>query len=355
MNIDEYLAQNSKLVNSELEKYLKKRSDDRYIESLLGRAGYKYDTDAINKSILEPSWYLLDLGGKRWRPAIALLTIEALGKNPMDYLEFAIIPEVIHNGTLVHDDIEDNSPTRRSAPAAHIKFGIDVATNLGDFMYFFPLRALLDSKKLSVGAKNMIMSMYIANMTRLSIGQATDIAWHRGMVDPSTITTDKYLQMVHDKTGVLPRLAMEMGAIIAGADEKTLHALGKFGATIGIVFQIQDDVLAIYESNVAKTKGGVGDDISEGKITLMVIHVLEAGASEDKKRLIEILSMHTKDKALIDEAISIITKYGSKEYVTELGEKILKQAWDEADKLIPESGAKAILRDLTAFMISRSR
>ncbi|MDE1868705.1 MAG: polyprenyl synthetase family protein [Candidatus Micrarchaeota archaeon] len=355
MNIDEYLAENSKLVNTELEKYLKKRSDERYIESLLGRAGYTYDTEAINKSILEPSWYLLDLGGKRWRPAIALLTIQALGKNPMDYLEFAIIPEVIHNGTLVHDDIEDNSPMRRSAPAAHIKFGIDVATNLGDFMYFFPIRALIDSKKLDMETKNRIMSTYIANMTRLSIGQATDISWHKGLIDPASITPDKYLQMVHDKTGVLPRFAMEMGAIIAHAPQNVVEALGKFGATVGIVFQIQDDVLAIYESNVSKTKGGVGDDISEGKITLMVIHVLQTGYQEDKNRLIEILGMHTRDKALITEAIAIITKYGSKEYVTELGEKILKQAWDEADKLIPESEAKDILKNLAAFMISRTK
>ena len=90
MPIKEYMEEKAKLINNELEIYLKRKSSDRYIETLLGRSGYEYDTEAITKSILEPAWYLLDQGGKRWRPILSLLIIEALGKNPDDYIEFSV-------------------------------------------------------------------------------------------------------------------------------------------------------------------------------------------------------------------------------------------------------------------------
>lgn len=347
------MKENAKLVNHELETYLKKKSSDRYIESLLGRSSYKYDPEAMNKSILEPAWYLFDLGGKRWRPVLMLLVLEALGKDPKELIEFSIIPEVIHTATLIHDDIEDNSPKRRNAAALHVKFGLDVANNLGDFMYFFPMMALSESPKLSVEKKNLAMSVYIKNMTRVSLGQATDIAWHRGLLDPAKVTEEKYLQMASDKTGVLSRFACELAAVIAGADSKTTAALGKFGATIGVAFQIQDDILNITESQLSENKGGVGDDISEGKITLMVIHVLKAGSASDKKRLIEILAMHTKDKKLIGEAIGIIDKCDAKKYARRLEERILAEAWEEVDKCLPESKAKGMIKELSGFLIHR--
>ena len=353
-SFEEYLKENSKIVNQELETYLKKKSSSRYIESLLGRSSYEYDPEAMTKSILEPAWYLLDLGGKRWRPALTMLTLEALGKDPKEYIEFSIIPEVIHNATLIHDDIEDNSPKRRNADALHVKFGIDIATNLGDFMYFFPMVALIDSPKLTIDKKNRAVSIYVKNMTRVSLGQAIDIAWHGGLVDSKTITEEKYLQMAHDKTGVLSRFACELGSALAGADDKTVEIMGRFGATIGIAFQIQDDILNITESKLSEGKGGVGDDISEGKITLMVLHVMKEASEADKNRLAEILKMHTKDPVLIKEAIMIIDKYGSKEYSGKIAEKLIKKAWEDVDKLLPESTAKDRMKQLVDFLVHRS-
>lgn len=342
------------MINTELEVYLKRKSSERYIENLLGRSGYEYDTEAITKSILEPAWYLLDQGGKRWRPILCLLVVEALGKKAEDYIEFSIIPEVIHNATLIHDDIEDNSDMRRGNVAVHKKFGIDIANNLGDFMYFFPLRALIDSKKLNSETKNRILSFYIREMTRVSLGQAVDIAWHNGYVDISTINENKYLEMAHDKTGVLSRFACELGAVIGDADDSLVEKFGKFGATIGIAFQIEDDILNIYESDLSKNKGGIGDDISEGKITMMIIHTLESAEPSEGNRLKEILSMHTKDKDLIKEAIAIITKYDSKEYATKIAIDLVKNAWDDIDKSIPDSDAKSKIKELTEFLIDRS-
>lgn len=353
--IEKYLVKNAEQVDKELHEYLAVKANPRYIENLIGKAGFKYDTDAITKSILEPSWYLLKLGGKRFRPALTRLVLETYGKNSLDYIEFAIIPEVIHNSTLIKDDIEDGSDVRRGAPAVHVHFGLDVAANASDFMYFFPMKALVDSSKLSAEVKNRASILYFTDMTRISIGQATDLAWHRGMVDIRNITVDQYLEMARDKTGVLTGFAMALGGILAGVDSKTESKLDTIGSLIGVIFQIQDDILNIYPSELSTNKGGVGDDISEGKITLMVIHALQNASEEDKEKLIGILSEHTKDKKKISEAITLIGKYGSVEYARTKAEEIEKEVIDLISSTLQESEAKEILKNLVHYLIIRNK
>jgi geranylgeranyl pyrophosphate synthase len=351
---EDYLKDEAAYIDAKLEEYLAKESSDRYIGKLLGRAGYKYDHHALSKAIFEPAWYFLKLGGKRWRSVLMLLVMEALGKNPEDYIEFSIVPEVIHNATLMHDDIEDGSETRRGSPAMHIKYGLDVANNLGDFLYFFPVVALLDSKKLTTETKNKFLSIYVREMLRVATGQAIDIAWHRFTVDPYSVSEENYLQMVFDKSGVLASMAAQLGGVIAGADDATVKALGKFGATIGVAFQLQDDVLNIYESAVSATKGGVGDDITEGKLTMLVIYTLKHAAKSDSEELLRILKSHTKDKKLISRAIEIIDKYGAKDYIKKLQVQLIKEAWDGIDSKLPESKAKNMLKELAEFLVKRN-
>jgi geranylgeranyl diphosphate synthase type 3/geranylgeranyl diphosphate synthase type I len=354
-DFEAYLEERAKYIDTKIGEYLENRSTEQYMERLLGKAVYKYNNEAITESLLKPAWYLLGLGGKRWRPTLMLLVMEALGKKPEEYIEFAMIPEVAHNATLVHDDIEDSSATRRGAPAVHMKYGVDVALNLGDFLFYFPVAALLDSKKLAGEVKNKVLSIYIREMLRVTTGQATDIAWHNSLVDPSRITEDNYLEMVYDKTGVLASMACQMAGALCGVSDKMIADLGMFGATIGVAFQLQDDVLNLYESKVSSSKGGVGDDITEGKITMLVLHALQKADGKDGKRLQEILKMHTRDRALIAEAIAIITKSKAREYSERLQEKIVKDAWGRIEKELPESEAKRRLSQLAEFLIERNR
>ena len=355
IDIEKYLEEEAAKLNNIIHESLTVMSSDRSIEKLLGRSGYKYDPEALKKSIVEPALYLLELGGKRWRPTLMLATIEALGRNPADFVEFALIPEIIHNATLIHDDMEDRSLTRRGHPAVHIKYGEDVAINLGDFMMYFPVLALMDSAKLSPKEKDAMLSIYIREMTHVTVGQATDIAWHNDFVNVSRITEENYLQMAFDKTGVLARVACKLGAVLGGADDKTIDTLGRFGATIGVAFQLQDDILNIYPSKVSMSKGGVGEDITEGKITMLVIVALRKAREADKKRLLEILVMHTRDQKLIDEAIAIIDAQGSREYVTNVASSLISNSWAEVDGILPQSRAKNVLRALSEFLVSRSR
>lgn len=358
-DINAYLEEKAMLIDTELHKYLADKANTRYIETLIGRAGFKYDPEAVTNGILKPAWYLLNQGGKRFRPVLTMLVLEAYGKNPNNYIEFAIISEVIHNATLIKDDVEDSSKTRRGAPAVHVKFGADIAINASDFMYFFPMKALEDSRKLNVETKNRIYGLYFKDMSRIALGQDEDLVWHSNneevKINIDHITADKYLEMARDKTGVLTGFAMALGGILAGVDRQIEEKLDKVGSLIGVIFQIQDDILNIYPSELSKNKGGVGDDITEGKITLLVIHALQNASIKDKDRLKNILAMHTSDKEIINEAIAIIDKYGSADYAREKANTLEAEIIGDINEVMPDSSAKKLFLHLVHYLITRNK
>ncbi|MEM3827358.1 MAG: polyprenyl synthetase family protein, partial [Candidatus Micrarchaeaceae archaeon] len=195
--------------------------------------------------------------------------------------------------------------------------------------------------------------VYQRDMLKISIGQATDLAWHSGKVDLEQIDESKYLQMAYSKTGVLIGFSAELAGILCGVDARTLKSLGNFGSTIGVAFQITDDILNLTPSKLSENKGGVGDDISEGKVTLMLIHVMKEGNEKDKQRIKQIISMHTSDIALVNEAISIMRKYGAMEYASKKAEDLIKSSWKEIDEILPKSQAKERLKKIVNMLSSR--
>ncbi|MEM7824188.1 MAG: polyprenyl synthetase family protein, partial [Candidatus Aenigmatarchaeota archaeon] len=194
--------------------------------------------------------------------------------------------------------------------------------------------------------------IYSQEMINIGLGQATDIAWHNGMANADTLTEAEYLQMCAYKTGTLARMSAKIAATLAGADDKTVEALGRFVEAIGVAFQIQDDVLSLSGGVFAERKG-VGDDITEGKRSLPVIYTLQVANQADRKRLLEILNMHTRDSKLIEEAIAIIHKYGSVEKAKQKARELVKSAWADVEKLLPASNAKTNIKAFADFLIER--
>jgi geranylgeranyl pyrophosphate synthase len=352
--IADYIKRRAEKVNVKINRYLTDKSSVRYLETLLGRSGYSYDRRAIEKAVLEPSRYLFGRGGKRVRAVLMLTIMDALGKDSEEFIEFSLIPEVIHNGTLIHDDIEDASDMRRGAESIHVKYGLDVALNLGDFMFFFPVIALLDSKKTGRDQKMKVLEIYQREMLRLSIGQATDIAWHNNSITADSVSEPQYLEMAYLKTGVLTGMAAKIAGVLCGADDQLIEALGKFGATLGVAFQLQDDILNMSESRLSDLKGGAGEDVTEGKVTLLTVKTFETAEKGDRDRLKAILEMHTKDPGAIDEARSIIRKYNAEEYVRQLQLDLMKNAWESVDRLVKDSEAKTRLKEMADFLINRT-
>ena len=354
MNIEKFLEEKARIIDEAIEKYIPRKYDKDSLLFKLSPPRYEPSLKALNKAITEPIWEFLDRGGKRWRPAFFLLVCEALGADPKRFLDFAIIPEVVHNGTLVTDDIEDSSELRRGKPCTYRLYGLDVAVNVGCAMFYLPLTTLIKNKeKISAEKANKIYEIYVLEMANLSFGQATDIAWHRGLVNADEITENQYLQMCIYKTGTLARMSAKMAAVLVDADNGLIEKIGKFAEALAVAFQIQDDILDLVSEKFAEGKGGLGRDITEGKRTLMVIHALKKAEAGDKERLIEILNMHTPDQKIRNEAIDIIRKYGSIEYTKEYARNMMKESWKEIDEFLPPSNAKEELKAFASYLVER--
>jgi geranylgeranyl pyrophosphate synthase len=356
LNIEDFLEKKAPLIDAAIEKYIPRKFSKKAVVFNINPPGYSYNLEALNRAIAEPIWDMLDRGGKRWRPALFLLICESLGKDSDYCLDFSIIPEVIHNGTLVVDDIEDSSELRRGKPCTYKVFQLDIAVNAGNAMYYLPLLSMMSQRsKLSPETQRDVYEIYIQEMINLSMGQAMDIAWHRGIANADKLDEEDYLQMCAYKTGTLARMAAKMAAIIAKADKPLVEKLGYFAESIGVAFQMQDDILDLTGAEFAKKKGGVGQDITEGKRSLLVIHTLKKANSTDRKRLTEILKMHTSDQALRDEAIALIQKYGSFEYVKHNAERMVAKSWAETEKLLPTLEAKEKLKAFAEYLIKRNK
>ncbi len=355
MDIEKFLEEKAPLIDKAIEKYIPREFSKESVLFKINSPAYSYNLETINKAIADPIWDILDRGGKRWRPALFLLICEALGKKEGYCLDFAIIPEVIHNGTLVIDDIEDSSELRRGKPCSYKIYGIDIAVNFGNAMYYMPLLALME-KNVNLPAEMLcdVYEVYIQEMINLSMGQAMDIAWHRGIANADHLGEDDYLQMCAYKTGTLARMAAKMAAVLAGGNKELVEKLGRFAESVGVAFQMQDDVLDLTGQEFAKKKGGVGQDITEGKRTLMVIHTLKKANHADKKRLIEILNMHTSDQRLREEAIALLQKYNAIEHTKQTAAKIVTESWNEVDRLLPTPEAKEKLKAFAEFLIKRN-
>jgi geranylgeranyl pyrophosphate synthase len=350
-DITKFLEDNKDMIDSKIMKYLPVELDKTFVEWAFGKARYSYDIDTLRKALSEPVWDFLNRGGKRWRPALFLLITEAMGGDPEKVRDFVIVPELAHNGSIMIDDIEDSGELRRGKPCTHKIYGVDVAINAGNFMYFLPTLAFIKNRK-SFDDKVLLTAyeIFSQEMINIHIGQGMDIWWHKGKAE--TITEDQYMQMCAYKTGTLARMSAKLAVTLSGGSTEQVEKIGKFAEAIGVAFQIQDDILSATEEGF-QDKKGFGDDVTEGKRTLMVIHTLSKASPGDRKRLLNILNMHTRDEAPIREALSILRKYGSVEYAKGVSSRLVREAWSEVEPLLKETEAKRTLKSFADFMVER--
>ena len=352
--IVDYLEKLKPEIDGMIEKYLPKKVTKKWLNFTFGKPRYIFSKKAVEESLIKPIWNFISRGGKRWRPILFLLVTEAVGGNIEKVKDFVVIPELAHEGSIIEDDIEDQSELRRGKPCLHRIFGEDIALNAGNFLYFLPLLALIKNrKKFKPEILVKAYETYIQEMINIHLGQGTDIFWHKGKV--KKIDEKEYLQMCAFKTGCLSRMAAKLAVVLLKGDEKLAKVVGRVAETVGVAFQIQDDILDISLAGKEREKFGksFGNDIKEGKRTLMVINTLKKATKKDKKRLIEILNKHTDDLEERKEAIEIIKKYDSIEYAKKVAKKIMREAWEEADRVLDLSPAKKRLKEFVNYLIER--
>jgi len=350
--IVDYLEKLKPEIDKIIEKYLPKKITKKWLNFAFGKPHYSFDLRAAQGVLSKPVWDFLSRGGKRWRPILFLLVTEAIGGDIKKVKDFVIIPELVHEGSIIVDDLEDQSEIRRGKPCLHRIFGVDIAMNAGNFLYFLPLLALIKNKnKFKSKILQKAYETCIQEMTNIHFGQATDIYWHKGLA--KEINESQYLQMCAFKTGCLSRMAAKLAVVLSEGSEELAEKVGRVAEAVGIAFQIQDDILNLTGEEFAKRKGGLGEDITEGKRSLMVIYTLKKANKKDRKRLIEILNLHPKNQKIRNEAIGIIKKYGAIEYAKERAKNLIKEAWQDAEKLLPESLAKNRLNEFINYLIER--
>ena len=177
-----------------------------------------------------------------------------------------------------------------------------------------------------------------------------DIWWHSGKgKDPNT---QQYLQMCAFKTGTLARLSAKIAALVCGATAEQANTIGRFAESIGVAFQIQDDILNLVGEKFGELKG-VGEDIHEGKRTLMVLHCLQNAPADKAARLTEILNSHPDDQTVINEAIEIIKSTNSIEHAKQQARDIVKAAWANVQSALPETDAKLKLKAFADYLVER--
>jgi len=283
-----------------------------------------------------PVRQLIERGGKRWRPLIMCLTSKALGAGDDDALFFTPLVELLHNASLVVDDIEDAAELRRGQPAIHKIYGLDNSINSANLAYFDPTILIDELAQSNPNLALTIYKRYSLAMRCVHLGQALDINWHNAhSYWPSR---QEYEEMCLLKTGALAGLAAEIGYLMAKDNLNEAINYGKIWAKIGLAFQIIDDVKNITEEGIEGKE--FGDDIVEGKKSLPVI--LYATDTKEREQLARLFvqaksSNRAESILAIKEASALLS--GAAHQAKEYGLQLLNEGI-EALRLLPNHEAR---------------
>jgi geranylgeranyl diphosphate synthase, type II len=307
----------------------------------------KLDWTKEPQGLYAPIAYVLSLGGKRIRPAMTLMACELFNND----LQLAIAPalgiEVFHNFTLLHDDIMDKAPIRRSKPTVHVKWDDNTAILSGDVMQIAAYQLI---SKTPDQYLKQVLDLFSNTAAEICEGQQLDVEFeHRDKVD-----ADEYLEMIRLKTAVLLGCSFKTGAIVGGASVSEAELLYNFGVNIGLAFQLKDDLLDVY-GNEATFGKKIGGDILCNKKTFLLIHALEMANGEIKEELLRWLKI--EDYRADDKIIAVTNIYnilGVKKICEDKMSFFYEKAVANLNELVVDDNKKQELRKLAQKLMSRN-
>jgi Geranylgeranyl pyrophosphate synthase len=291
---------------------------------------------ASPNNLYEPIEYAMHQGGKRIRPLLSLMASELFSGDIEKAKPAAIAIEVLHNFTLLHDDIMDKSPLRRGMPTVYNKYDTNTAILSGDTMFAKAFIYLLK-------AENSQIHDLVETFTNASIevceGQAMDMCFE----ERNDVSIEEYIEMIRLKTGVLLASALKLGAITALADKKDMDYLYNFGLNIGIAFQLQDDILDCW-SNLEDFGKVTGTDIADNKKTFLYLKSLEIADKEQKNILLKYFSSTIFDKEEKEIAVKkIYENLNLKAIAKELMQEYNNKAMENLEKIGVDNAKKTNL------------
>lgn len=321
INFEEVLVQKREIVWQEIKKYLD--SLNKFPDYCDIPQKYASLAEFHKKMVSEYP----ERKGKYIRPTLVLLTAEAMGSPEAKAIRTAAAMQVSEDWILNHDDIEDGSLERRGKPALHRIYGTELAINAGDALHILMWKILWDNRQI-LGEKKAgeIAEEFYRMLTRTALGQTVEIKWTQ---DKKADLVDRDILFILESKTAYYTIAgpMRLGAILAGATKKQLGAIYEFGKPLGYCFQIRDDILDLT-SDFAGLKKQTGNDIYEGKRTIMLMHLFRTVRGIEKKKLASIMAKKREEKTEkeVNWVIGLMKKYGSLEYGQKLAEKFARKA-----------------------------
>ncbi len=287
-------------------------------------------------------------GGKRIRPFITMISCESVSGDAEKVLPFAAGLELMHNFTLVHDDIMDHSMLRRKLPAVHVKFGEPAAILAGDLLFAKSFEAILGTS-VDFSTFKQLQQDFIDCVIAICEGQQLDMEFEQ----QKTVPEQEYLDMISKKTGTLFELSAKGGGLIGGGNPHETAALKTYGMALGLAFQIWDDYLDMSSTTTTLGKD-IGNDIRNGKKTLIAVHCLSHATGKEKKLLDNIFGNRSASEHDVTKVYDLFRGLGSVEYAQQRALHYVNQAKD-AITVLKQSDAKELLYQLINYTIQREK
>ncbi len=313
------------------------RDDLVAIEQELGR-----DAASSVSTITEIAEYLRGGGGKRIRPTLLLLSAHSLGYSGSGAIRLGAVVEMVHSATLVHDDIIDGADTRRGRPSANTTWGNEKSVLAGDWLYMQAFNVALKERNLRVLDQLIGLTQLMVEGELLQIQKLG-----------RTVSEAEYYDLIYRKTACLFSVSMSLGAVLAQADEAVEASLAEYGRTVGLAFQIVDDVLDLTATEEVLGKP-VASDLREGKATLAVIHSIDHGTAQDRKAIQRVLDDRSFENVSRERIQQILVRNGSIEYAMSVADRYAEQS-RKALASIAESEYKRALLWVPDFVVAREK
>ncbi len=288
--------------------------------------------------------------GKALRPTLCLLACEATGGDSHKALPAAAAVELVHNFSLIHDDIQDNDRERRHRPTVWSIWGKPQAINAGTAMRVLASLTLLRLEEHSIPNQKQLRAQYLLDESclRMIEGQCLDISYESRL----DVEVTDYLEMINKKTAALIACSLELGALLGSDDESVIEGFRNFGRDLGLAFQIKDDVLGIW-GDEGKTGKPLGSDIRSKKKSLPVIYALQKAEGEAKAELANIYQGEAIDDNEVDAVLRILNSVQAEGQAESMAEECCNRALAEIDKIVSSPWARHSLEEMAHFLVER--
>jgi geranylgeranyl pyrophosphate synthase/predicted secreted hydrolase len=315
------------------------------------------DVAQLAETLIRPIREVIDRGGKAWRSYGLLAAIDVVGGDSQPFADWLAIPELLHVGSLIVDDVEDRSAVRRGGPACHILHGEAVAINAGTAAYFLSQPLLLESG-LGVREQLRIYECYFEALRAAHAGQALDIAG-LGALMPEVVNSGdgallrrRLLAIHHLKAAVPPRSLAAMGAALGGGSAAQVAALADFFELLGLAFQIIDDML-----NLRGFQGDLklrGEDIASGKVTMPVAEAMDRLPLDERRALWAAIAAQPQEPSAVAAIIAQLEACGALDACVCQANQLVETGWAALDQVIPDSYTKVMLRAFSWYVLERT-